>query len=291
MNSGLESNDLFRLLVLKADIGILVCDSSCTIRLANPTLLSWLKMSEKDLEGTSCRDGFPLEDYKDGPPFKPSRSYHRETLLHRRNGEPIPVDAFGRWLRLNDEQLSVDWISDNSRLASLRQREQEVELEKGNQFAIANKMIDGTREAVLLVDRRGRLRRINTTASRLLRLPRNPTRRIELDDVFDLSRLNPVPTMFSSEHELPLQRGGMVQVRIEPLGAGRPTLWWIQTPDKKEQRYRAEGRDEKRMIQEALQESGGVITQTAQLLGMNRSTLWRKMRKLGLDKSEGKSKG
>ncbi len=54
------------------------------------------------------------------------------------------------------------------------------------------------------------------------------------------------------------------------------------------ERYRAplEDRDERQAIVRALEEAGGVRAHAAHLLGMGRTTLWRKMREYGLDDGE-----
>jgi DNA-binding NtrC family response regulator len=52
-----------------------------------------------------------------------------------------------------------------------------------------------------------------------------------------------------------------------------------------EERYRAQvgGAEERRMVQAALEEADGVRTRAAEILGMSRTTLWRKMREYGLE--------
>ena len=51
------------------------------------------------------------------------------------------------------------------------------------------------------------------------------------------------------------------------------------------ERYRQEGsdRDEREAIRIALEEAEGVRSRAADLLGMSRTTLWRKMKTYGLD--------
>ncbi len=53
-------------------------------------------------------------------------------------------------------------------------------------------------------------------------------------------------------------------------------------------RYRAGGaeEDERRVIARALREAEGVRTRAAELLGMSRTTLWRKLKKFGLESEE-----
>ena len=55
------------------------------------------------------------------------------------------------------------------------------------------------------------------------------------------------------------------------------------------QRYRApdSAAGERDAILAALQEAGGVRAQAASLLGMGRTTLWRKMREYGIEVEEG----
>ena len=51
---------------------------------------------------------------------------------------------------------------------------------------------------------------------------------------------------------------------------------------------------ERRLIQRALEQTGGVLagpSGAAELLGINRSTLWSRMRKLGIDQSKGRPSG
>jgi DNA-binding NtrC family response regulator len=52
-----------------------------------------------------------------------------------------------------------------------------------------------------------------------------------------------------------------------------------------EERYRARGSEaeERRTVEAALAEAGGVRTRAAEILGMSRTTLWRKMREYGLE--------
>ncbi|MEO7521467.1 MAG: sigma-54 dependent transcriptional regulator, partial [Gemmatimonas sp.] len=52
----------------------------------------------------------------------------------------------------------------------------------------------------------------------------------------------------------------------------------------REQRYRnsVDGEDERSAIVAALETTGGALAQTAELLGMGRTTLWRKLKQLGL---------
>ena len=56
-----------------------------------------------------------------------------------------------------------------------------------------------------------------------------------------------------------------------------------------EARYRAPRAldDERAAIAAALEQSGGSLSRGAQLLGMGRTTLWRKMRTLGIEPPEG----
>ena len=63
--------------------------------------------------------------------------------------------------------------------------------------------------------------------------------------------------------------------------------------DRGDPRYRAphESADERAAIVAALEHSGGVVGRAAQLLGMGRTTLWRKMRTLGIDSAEGSEGG
>ena len=50
-----------------------------------------------------------------------------------------------------------------------------------------------------------------------------------------------------------------------------------------EPRYRAASADEEReIIVAALEQTGGAVSRTAELLGMGRTTLWRKLRQYGL---------
>jgi DNA-binding NtrC family response regulator len=55
--------------------------------------------------------------------------------------------------------------------------------------------------------------------------------------------------------------------------------------DADEERYRAppSGDEERSMVLAALREAGGVRTRAAEILGMSRTTLWRKMREYGLE--------
>lgn len=63
-----------------------------------------------------------------------------------------------------------------------------------------------------------------------------------------------------------------------------------RSPDKdgnlQEERYRAPD-DERAAIQAALDEAGGVRARAAELLGMGRTTLWRKLKQYGLDDRSG----
>lgn len=58
-----------------------------------------------------------------------------------------------------------------------------------------------------------------------------------------------------------------------------------QREEREDDRYRAPGNDaeERRLVAAALEEAGGVRTRAAEILGMSRTTLWRKMREYGLE--------
>ena len=64
-----------------------------------------------------------------------------------------------------------------------------------------------------------------------------------------------------------------------------PTAVRQETAEQSELRYRARGGmdDERSTILAALEQSGGALSRAAQLLGMGRTTLWRKVRALGVE--------